>query len=48
MATEVGNAAAEAAIQADGGYGYTSEWLFEKIEATYGSPRSKGTSRSWT
>uniref|UniRef100_Q022P3 Acyl-CoA dehydrogenase domain protein n=1 Tax=Solibacter usitatus (strain Ellin6076) TaxID=234267 RepID=Q022P3_SOLUE len=31
MATEAGNAAAEAAIQALGGYGYTHEYLVEKI-----------------
>ena len=32
MATEVGNAAAEAAIQALGGYGYTKEYMVEKIK----------------
>jgi alkylation response protein AidB-like acyl-CoA dehydrogenase len=32
MATEAGNAAAEAAIQALGGYGYTHEYLVEKIK----------------
>ncbi len=31
MATEAGNAAAEAAIQALGGYGYTHEYMVEKI-----------------
>jgi acyl-CoA dehydrogenase len=31
MATEAGNAAAEAAIQAFGGYGYTHEYMVEKI-----------------
>jgi alkylation response protein AidB-like acyl-CoA dehydrogenase len=31
-ATEAGNAAAEAAIQAHGGYGYTREYLVEKIK----------------
>jgi len=32
LATECGNAAAEAAIQAHGGYGYTREYLVEKIK----------------
>jgi alkylation response protein AidB-like acyl-CoA dehydrogenase len=32
MATEAGNAAAEAAIQALGGYGYTREYMVEKIK----------------
>ena len=32
LATEAGNAAAEAAIQAHGGYGYTREFLVEKIK----------------
>lgn len=32
LATEAGNAAAEAAIQAHGGYGYTKEYLVEKIK----------------
>jgi acyl-CoA dehydrogenase len=32
LATEAGNAAAEAAIQALGGYGYTHEYLVEKIK----------------
>jgi alkylation response protein AidB-like acyl-CoA dehydrogenase len=32
FATESGNAAAEAAIQAHGGYGYTREYLVEKIK----------------
>jgi len=32
MATEAGNAAAEAAIQAHGGYGYTHEYVVEKIK----------------
>jgi acyl-CoA dehydrogenase len=32
MATEAGNAAAEAAIQAFGGYGYTREYIVEKIK----------------
>jgi alkylation response protein AidB-like acyl-CoA dehydrogenase len=32
MATESGNAAAEAAIQAHGGYGYTRPYLVEKIK----------------
>ena len=32
MASEAGNAAAEAAIQALGGYGYTREYLVEKIK----------------
>lgn len=31
VATEAGNAAADAAIQAHGGYGYTREYLVEKI-----------------
>ena len=31
MATEAGNAAAEASIQAFGGYGYTHEYMVEKI-----------------
>ncbi len=31
MATEAGNAAAEASIQALGGYGYTHEYMIEKI-----------------
>src|SRR6266568_4469781 len=31
MATEAGNTAAEACIQALGGYGYTHEYLVEKI-----------------
>ena len=31
MATEAGNTAAEAAIQAHGGYGYTHEYMVEKI-----------------
>ncbi len=31
LATEAGNAAADAAIQAHGGYGYTREYLVEKI-----------------
>ncbi len=31
-ATEAGNAAAEAAIQAHGGYGYTREYIVEKIK----------------
>ncbi len=31
-ATEAGNAAAEAAIQAHGGYGYTKEYMVEKIK----------------
>lgn len=31
-ATEAGNAAAEAAIQAHGGYGYTREYMVEKIK----------------
>jgi alkylation response protein AidB-like acyl-CoA dehydrogenase len=31
MATEAGNQAAEAAIQAHGGYGYTHEYMVEKI-----------------
>ncbi len=31
MATEAGNAAAEASIQALGGYGYTHEYMVEKI-----------------
>lgn len=31
MATEAGNAAADAAIQGHGGYGYTHEYLVEKI-----------------
>jgi alkylation response protein AidB-like acyl-CoA dehydrogenase len=31
MATEAGNTAAEAAIQAHGGYGYTREYMVEKI-----------------
>jgi alkylation response protein AidB-like acyl-CoA dehydrogenase len=32
LATEAGNAAADAAIQAHGGYGYTKEYLVEKIK----------------
>ena len=32
MCTEAGNAAAEAAIQAHGGYGYTREYVVEKIK----------------
>jgi len=32
MATEAGNAAADASIQALGGYGYTREYLVEKIK----------------
>ena len=32
FATEAGNAAAEAAIQAHGGYGYTREYMVEKIK----------------
>jgi alkylation response protein AidB-like acyl-CoA dehydrogenase len=32
MATEAGNSAAEAAIQAFGGYGYTREYMVEKIK----------------
>jgi alkylation response protein AidB-like acyl-CoA dehydrogenase len=32
MCTEFGNAAAEAAIQAHGGYGYTREYVVEKIK----------------
>ncbi|MCU0265312.1 MAG: acyl-CoA dehydrogenase family protein [Actinomycetia bacterium] len=32
LATEAGNAAAEASIQAFGGYGYTREYLVEKIK----------------
>ncbi|MFN7955594.1 MAG: acyl-CoA dehydrogenase family protein [bacterium] len=32
LATEAGNAAAEASIQALGGYGYTKEYLVEKIK----------------
>jgi alkylation response protein AidB-like acyl-CoA dehydrogenase len=32
MATECGNSAAEAAIQAFGGYGYTHEYMVEKIK----------------
>jgi alkylation response protein AidB-like acyl-CoA dehydrogenase len=32
MATEAGNAAAEAAIQAHGGYGYTKEYMVEKFK----------------
>lgn len=32
MATEAGNAAADAAIQAHGGYGYTREYVVEKIK----------------
>lgn len=32
VATEAGNAAAEAAIQAHGGYGYTKEYMVEKIK----------------
>jgi alkylation response protein AidB-like acyl-CoA dehydrogenase len=32
LATEFGNAAADAAIQAHGGYGYTREYLVEKIK----------------
>jgi alkylation response protein AidB-like acyl-CoA dehydrogenase len=32
LSTEAGNAAAEAAIQAHGGYGYTREYLVEKIK----------------
>ena len=32
MSTEAGNAAAEASIQALGGYGYTHEYMVEKIK----------------
>jgi len=32
LATEAGNLAADAAIQAHGGYGYTHEYLVEKIK----------------
>ncbi len=32
VSTEAGNAAAEAAIQAHGGYGYTKEYMVEKIK----------------
>ena len=32
LASESGNAAAEASIQAFGGYGYTKEYLVEKIK----------------
>jgi alkylation response protein AidB-like acyl-CoA dehydrogenase len=32
LATEAGNAAAEAAIQAHGGYGYTRDYMVEKIK----------------
>jgi alkylation response protein AidB-like acyl-CoA dehydrogenase len=32
LATEAGNAAAEAAIQALGGYGYTKEYMVEKVK----------------
>jgi len=32
VATEAGNSAAEAAIQAHGGYGYTKEYMVEKIK----------------
>lgn len=32
LATEAGNAAADAAIQAHGGYGYTREYLVEKVK----------------
>jgi alkylation response protein AidB-like acyl-CoA dehydrogenase len=32
MATEAGNAAADAAIQAHGGYGYTKEYMVEKFK----------------
>lgn len=32
MASEAGNAAAEASIQAFGGYGYTHEYMVEKIK----------------
>jgi len=32
MASEAGNAAADAAIQAHGGYGYTKEYMVEKIK----------------
>ena len=32
LATEAGNAAADAAIQAHGGYGYTKEYVVEKIK----------------
>jgi alkylation response protein AidB-like acyl-CoA dehydrogenase len=32
MSTEAGNAAAEAAIQAHGGYGYTHEYMVEKMK----------------
>jgi alkylation response protein AidB-like acyl-CoA dehydrogenase len=32
LATEAGNAAADAAIQAHGGYGYTREYMVEKIK----------------
>ena len=32
LATEAGNLAADAAIQALGGYGYTREYMVEKIK----------------
>ena len=38
--TEAGNRAADAAIQALGGYGYAREYMVEKIAATCASPRS--------
>ena len=48
LATEAGNAAADAAIQALGGYGYTHEYMVEKIRATCGSRRStRAPPRSW-
>jgi alkylation response protein AidB-like acyl-CoA dehydrogenase len=48
LATEGGNKAAEDAIQAHGGYGYTREYLVEKSSATCASLRfTKVHPKSW-
>ncbi len=48
LATEFANQAADAAIQALGGYGYTRDFLVEKSGATSASRRStKARPRSW-
>jgi len=36
---EAGNSAADASIQALGGYGYTHEYMVEKIKPMSGSPQ---------
>ena len=49
MATEAGNRAAEDAIQALGGYGYTKSTWSRRSSATCASPRStKAPPRSWS